>query len=324
MRALLCRAFGPLDALEVAELPMPQPGPSDVLVRVEAAGLNFPDALLVQGRHQLKPPLPYVPGLEFAGVVEACGDDVRGLPPGAPVFGRAEGGALAAYCRVPAAHVVRRESSVPAEVAAASVVTYATALHALTTRAQLAPGETLLVLGAGGGTGSAAVEVGRELGARVVAAASDERKLAIAAGLGAAVTIDYSREDLRERLKAVTGGAGVDVVFDPVGGTITEPALRSLGWRGRLLVVGFAAGQIPSVALNLALLNSRSILGVFLGDWFKHHPADEQATLARLAAWLAEGRLHPPVTRRVALEDVPQALDDLLARRVAGKIVAIP
>lgn len=324
MRALLCREFGPLDTLEVADLPVPHPGPADVLVRVEAAGLNFPDALLVQGRHQLKPPLPYVPGLEFAGVVEACGGEVAGLPPGTPVFGRSDGGALAAYCRVPAAHVVRREPSVPAEVAAASVVTYATALHALATRAELAPGETVLVLGAGGGTGSAAVEVGRELGARVIAAASDERKLAIAAGLGAAVTIDYSREDLRERLKAIAGSGGVDVVFDPVGGALTEPALRSLGWRGRLLVVGFAAGQIPSVALNLALLNSRSILGVFLGEWFKRHPADEQATLARLAAWLAEGRLHPAVTGRVTLEDVPRALGDLLARRVAGKIVAIP
>jgi NADPH2:quinone reductase len=324
MRALLCREFGPLDTLQVAELPVPQPGPADVLVRVEAAGLNFPDALLVQGRHQLKPPLPYVPGLEFAGVVEACGDDVRGLPPGTPVFGRAEGGALATYCRVPAAHVARRHPSVPADIAAASVVTYATALHALETRAQLAPGESLLVLGAGGGTGSAAVEVGRELGARVIAAASDERKLVIATERGASVTIDYSREDLRERLKAVSGGAGVDVVFDPVGGAVTEPALRSLGWRGRLLVVGFASGQIPSVALNLALLNSRSILGVFLGDWFKRHPADEQVTLARLAAWLAEGRLHPPVTRRVALEDVPHALGDLLARRLAGKVVAIP
>ncbi len=324
MRALLCSAFGPIADLRVADLPDPVPGDGEVLVRVEAAGLNYPDGLMVQGRYQVRPPLPFVPGMELAGVVEAVGRSAGAFSPGDPVMASTVIGAFAERCAVPVAQVLRRPASLPADVAAASLLTFGTTLHALEDRARLRPGETLLVLGAGGGVGTAAVSLGKLLGARVVAAASSAEKLAACRLLGADETIDYSREDLRERVRSLTGGLGVDVVYDPVGGALSEAALRATGFGGRFLVVGFASGEIPRIPANLVLLHARSMLGVYWGDWSRREPARSADGLARIAGWIEERRLAPVITRRLALEEVPAALADLLARRAHGKLVVRP
>jgi NADPH:quinone reductase len=324
VRALVCREFGPVSGLEVRDVPAATPGERDVVVRVEAAGLNYPDALLVQGKYQFRPPLPFVPGMELAGVVSAVGAGVRDLRPGDPVIATAGTGAFAEECVVSADRVLRRPASLAAEAGAASIVTYGTAAHALEDRARLQPGETLLVLGAGGGVGTAAVELGKRLGARVLAAASSQAKLALCKALGADETIDYGSGDLRPRLKELTGGRGVDVVFDPVGGPHSEPALRSLGWGGRFLVIGFASGDIPKVPLNLALLNERSVVGVYWGDWSQRNRAASAAQLARIAEAIAAGELRPAISGRVKLEEVPRAMEDLLQRRAQGKIVVVP
>jgi NADPH2:quinone reductase len=324
VRALVCRGYGPVSGLEVTDVPAPPLGEKDVLVRVEAAGLNYPDALLVQGKYQVRPALPFVPGMELAGVVESVGAGVGELRPGDPVIATAGMGAFAERCVVSADRVLCRPPSLAAEVGAASIVTYGTAAHALEDRARLQAGETLLVLGAGGGVGSAAVEMGKRMGARVLAAASSPEKLSVAKRLGADEVVDYASEDLRARLKELTGGRGLDVVFDPVGGPHSEPALRSMGWGGRFLVVGFASGEIPKVPLNLALLNERSLVGVYWGDWAQRNRAASAAQLARIAAALAAGELRPAISERVTLEEVPRAMEDLLQRRARGKIVVVP
>ncbi len=324
MRALVCREWGPPSGLRVEAIDDPLPRAGEVRVRVEAAGLNFPDGLMVQGKYQFRPPLPFVPGMELAGVVDRVGDGVDGLAPGDPVMASTSTGAFAELCVVPAAQVTRRPAALPADVAAAALLTYGTTLHALEDRARLRPGDTLLVLGAGGGVGTAAVALGKLLGARVIAAASSGARLELCRRLGADETVDYSAEDLRERVKALTAGRGVDVVFDPVGGALSEAALRSTGWGGRFLVVGFASGEIPRIPMNLALLNARSILGVFWGDWTRREPRLAAEALGRIAAWIVEGRISPVVTARLSLDAVPAALDDLLGRRVLGKLVALP
>jgi NADPH2:quinone reductase len=324
MRALLCREFGPVSNLRTSEVPDPVAGAGEVLVRVEAAGLNYPDGLMVQGKYQVRPPLPFVPGMELAGVVESVGKGVDAFAPGDPVMATTVTGAFAERCAVPVEQVLPRPASLPADVAAASLLTCGTTLHALEDRARLQPGETLLVLGAAGGVGTAAVGLGKILGARVVAAASSPERLEVCRRLGADFTVDYSREDLRERVKAITGGRGVDVVYDPVGGALSEAALRATGWGGRFLAVGFASGEIPRIPLNLALLNARSILGVYWGDWSRREPRRSAEQLARVAAWIQEGRLAPVVTARLGLAEVPGALEDLLARRAHGKLVVLP
>jgi NADPH2:quinone reductase len=324
MRALLCREFGPVSNLRTSEVPDPVAGAGEVLVRVEAAGLNYPDGLMVQGKYQVRPPLPFVPGMELAGVVESVGKGVDAFVPGDPVMATTVTGAFAERCAVPVEQVLPRPASLPADVAAASLLTCGTTLHALEDRARLQPGETLLVLGAAGGVGTAAVGLGKILGARVVAAASSPERLEVCRRLGADFTVDYSREDLRERVKAITGGRGVDVVYDPVGGALSEAALRATGWGGRFLAVGFASGEIPRIPLNLALLNARSILGVYWGDWSRREPRRSAEQLARVAAWIQEGRLAPVVTARLGLAEVPGALEDLLARRAHGKLVVLP
>jgi NADPH:quinone reductase len=324
VRALLCSEFGPVSALRVAEVPDPVPGARQVLVRVEAAGLNYPDALMVQGKYQYRPPTPFVPGMELAGTVEAVGAEVAGFRAGDPVMASTLTGAFAERCAVPAEQVLHRPAALAPDLAAASLLTFGTTLHALEDRARLQPGETLLVLGAAGGVGTAAVAVGKLLGARVVAAASSAARLEVCRALGADVLVDYGTEDLRERLKEITGGRGVDVVYDPVGGPLAEPALRSTGWGGRYLVIGFASGEIPRIPLNLALLNVRSILGVYWGDWSQRCRAESGAELARIAGWLAEGRLRPVVSARLPLREVPRGLEDLLERRAHGKLLAIP
>ena len=324
MRALLCREFGPVSALRVAEVPVPVPGDREVVVRVEAAGLNFPDALMVQGKYQVRPARPFVPGMELAGVIDAVGARVTEFRPGDPVMASTATGAFAERCAVPVEQVLPRPAALASDLAAASLLTYGTTLHALEDRARLRPGETVLVLGAAGGVGTAAVSIARLLGARVIAAASSAARLEVCRKLGADFTIDYATEDLRLRVKEITGGLGVDVVYDPVGGPVSEAALRSTAWAGRFLVIGFATGEIPKIPLNLALLNERSILGVYWGDWSRRDPRQSAAELARIAGWLTEGRLAPVISARLGLADVPQALDDLLQRRVHGKLLVIP
>jgi NADPH2:quinone reductase len=262
--------------------------------------------------------------MELAGVVESVGKGVDAFAPGDPVMATTVTGAFAERCAVPVEQVLPRPASLPADVAAASLLTCGTTLHALEDRARLQPGETLLVLGAAGGVGTAAVGLGKILGARVVAAASSPERLEVCRRLGADFTVDYSREDLRERVKAITGGRGVDVVYDPVGGALSEAALRATGWGGRFLAVGFASGEIPRIPLNLALLNARSILGVYWGDWSRREPRRSAEQLTRVAAWIQEGRLAPVVTARLGLAEVPGALEDLLARRAHGKLVVLP
>jgi NADPH2:quinone reductase len=324
MRALLCTEFGPVSGLRVSEVPVPVPGDREVLIRVEAAGLNYPDALVVQGKYQVRPARPFVPGMELAGVVDAVGAKVTEFRPGDPVMASTATGAFAERCAVPVEQVLPRPSSLAPDLAAASLLTYGTTLHALEDRAQLRPGETVLVLGAAGGVGTAAVSIARLLGARVIAAASSAARLDVCRKLGADFTIDYATEDLRLRVKEITGGLGVDVVYDPVGGAYSEAALRSTAWAGRFLVIGFASGEIPKIPLNLALLNERSILGVYWGDWSRRDPRQSAGGLARIAAWLTDGSLAPVISARLALADVPQALDDLLQRRVHGKLLVIP
>jgi NADPH2:quinone reductase len=324
VRALLCRQFGPVSSLEVAEIPVPRPGEGEVLIRVEAAGLNYPDALMVQGKYQVRPARPFVPGMELAGVVEEVGATVTTFRPGDPVMATTSTGAFAERCAVPAGQVLARPASLPSDLAAASLLTFGTTLHALEDRARLWAGETVLVLGAAGGVGTAAVAIAHLLGAQVIAAASSAARLEVCRGLGADFTIDYATEDLRQRVKEITEGRGVEVVYDPVGGALSEAALRSTGWGGRHLVIGFASGEIPSLPLNLALLNARSILGVYWGDWSRRDPRRSAEELSRIGAWLCEGRLAPVVTARLALADVPRALDDLLQRRAHGKLLAIP
>jgi NADPH2:quinone reductase len=324
MRALLCTEFGPVSDLRVSEVPVPVPGDREVLVRVEAAGLNYPDALVVQGKYQVRPARPFVPGMELAGVVDAVGAKVTEFRPGDPVMASTATGAFAERCAVPVEQVLPRPAALASDLAAASLLTYGTTLHALEDRAQLRSGETVLVLGAAGGVGTAAVSIARLLGARVIAAASSAARLEVCRKLGADFTIDYATDDLRLRVKEITGGLGVDVVYDPVGGPYSEAALRSTAWAGRFLVIGFATGEIPKIPLNLALLNERSILGVYWGDWSRRDPLQSAAELSRIAGWLTEGRLAPVISARLGLADVPQALDDLLQRRVHGKLLVIP
>jgi NADPH2:quinone reductase len=323
MRAVICREFAPLDRLAVAELPDPSPGPREVVVRVAAAGLNYADALLAQGKYQARPPLPFAPGMELAGTVAAVGAAVRELRVGEPVMATVEHGAFAELCLAPVERVLRRPAGLAAEVAAGTLVTYGTTVHALRHRARLQPFETVLVLGAAGGAGTAAVGVARLLGARVIAAASSPERLELCRAIGAHATVDYRREDLRARVRELTGGRGVDVVYDAVGGPLAEVALRATAWGGRHLVVGFAAGEIPRIPLNLALLGERTVLGVFCGEWTRRNRTAADAMYAEIAGWMSTGQLAPAITARLAIGEIPRGLADLVARRVVGKTVAV-
>ena len=325
MKAILCRMHGPPSQLELAEVPDLVPGKGEVVIRVKAAALNFPDTLVIQGKYQFQPPMPFSPGTDVAGIVTAVGDDVSGIAVGTPVFaflGMTMGG-FAEEARVAASMVTPMPPGVDFTTAAAFQMTYATSYHALKDRAQLRSGETVLVLGAAGGVGMAAVELAKRMGARVIAAASSDEKLAVCTQAGADATINYTIEDLRERLKTLTNGKGVDVVYDPVGGAYAEPALRSMAWNGRYLVVGFAAGEIPRIPLNLPLLKGCSIVGVFWGGFAMHEAAHNAENMRQLASWLVEGTLHPLVSRAYPLADAPQALEDMLQRRVTGKVVLV-
>ncbi len=324
MKALLCSAYGPPNTLTVQDVPSPKPGPGQVVVDVKAAALNFPDALMVQGLYQVKPPLPFSPGAEVAGLIKEVGDGVAGLKAGDRVIGFPGTGGFAEECTVAAEKIMPLPADMDFASGAALVLTYGTSLHALLDCGRLQPGETLLVLGAAGGVGAAAIEIGKAMGARVIAAASSEDKLALCRQLGADETINYATEDLRKRTLALTGEKGVDLVYDPVGGSYTESALRAMAWHGRLLIVGFAAGEIPKIPLNLALLKERSLVGVYWGDAVRHDPRGHARNMAQLIAWFAAGKIKPPVSEQLPLAAAPDAIARLLARQVKGKVVILP
>ncbi|KQQ96644.1 NADPH:quinone oxidoreductase family protein [Massilia sp. Leaf139] len=324
MQAIVCKEWGPPDSLELQELADLVPGPGQVVVDVRAAGVNFPDVLTVQGKYQVKPPLPFTPGNEFAGVVRALGEGVRGVKVGDSVIGFTQTGAFAQQALAPAASLMPMPPGMDFDTAAAITLTYGTSHQAVVDRGQLKAGETMLVLGAAGGVGLAAIEIGKALGARVIAAASSPEKLEVCRAHGADVLIDYTKEDLREALKAATEGKGPDVIYDPVGGPYSEPALRSIAYRGRHLVIGFAAGDIPKLPWNLMLLKSASVVGVFWGDFARREPQKNLAAMREMLGWMAEGKLKPLVSKRYALGETAQALNDMAARKVTGKVVIVP
>ena len=321
MKAVLCKQFGPPDSLVVEDLPSPRAGPGEAVISVKAASLNFPDVLIIQNKYQFKPPLPFSPGSELAGVVKEIGSGVQGCRPGDKVIAFTTYGAFAEEVKTDVSRLVPLPEKMDFVTGAAFLLTYATTDHALRDRGALAAGETLLVLGAAGGVGLAAIEIGKALGARVIACASSEEKLAVCRSHGADATINYATEDLRERIKALTEGRGVDVVYDPVGGAYTEPAFRSLAWRGRHLVVGFAAGEIPRLPLNLALLKGASVVGVFWGDFARREPARFADSVRQLGQWFREGKLRPHISATLPLAQATQALQLMEARKVKGKVV---
>jgi NADPH:quinone reductase len=323
MRAVRCHELVGPEGLRVDDVPEPEPGPGEILIDVKAAGVNFPDILITQGKYQFKPSPPFVPGGEVAGLVRAVGQGVTGFSPGDRVAATMLFGAFAERVAVPAAAAARLPQSVPFEVGAAVLLTYATTIHALVDRAALRPGETLLVLGASGGVGTSAIEIGKCLGAKVVAAASSEDKLAYCRARGADETINYAREDLKERAKALSGG-GVSVVYDPVGGDFTEAALRAIAWEGRYLIVGFASGPIPKIPANLVLLKSCQIVGVFWGAFAQRDPARNSANVERVLTWLAEGKIRPNVDAVLPFDRAGEALSRLARREVKGKLVLVP
>lgn len=324
MKAILCKSWGLPETLVVEELPEVTPGPGQVAIDVQAAGVNFPDVLIIQNKYQFKPELPFTPGGELAGVVRAVGDGVSQYKAGDRVIAFVGQGAFAQQIAVPVQAVMPMPSGMDFDIAAAITLTYGTSHHAVVDRAQLKAGETLLVLGAAGGVGLAAIEIGKALGARVIAAASTDEKLAVCKAHGADALINYSTQDLREAVKSATEGKGPDVIYDPVGGIYAEPAFRSIGWRGRYLVVGFANGEIPKLPLNLTLLKGASLVGVFWGEFVKREPKANLASMRELMSWLAEGKIKPHISGRYALADTPQALQDMAARKVTGKVVILP
>jgi NADPH:quinone reductase len=321
MRALICRAFGPIESLRVEDVPLPPVAAGEVSIEVKASSLNFPDALLVQGLYQVKPPLPFSPGLELAGIVR---EDAPPFRKGDKVIAWPGRGGFAEVCSAPVKQVTPLPEGMDFETGSALVLTYCTSLHALQDCGHLKSGETLVVLGAAGGTGTAAIEIGKALGARVIAAASSAEKLDFCKSLGADAAIDYSAGDLQKRILELTSGKGADVVYDPVGGAYTEPATRALAWRGRLLVIGFAAGAIPALKLNHLLLKERIVAGVYWGDWAQRDPDGQRRNVEQLASWFKAGRIKPAITERVPLDEAGAAMQRIAARKVKGKIVVVP
>ena len=321
MRALLCTEFGPASKLSVRDVDDPTPGEGEVVIDVEAAGINFPDTLIIEGKYQFKPDLPFTPGGEAAGIVSAVGGGVSSVSIGDRVIALSGHGAFAEKWLVPAKSVAPIPPGLDFVSAAAFGLTYGTSYYALKDRARLQAGETLLVLGAAGGVGSAAIELAKTMGATVIAAASSSDKLAWATDLGADHVIDYSTEDLRDRIKDLTEGKGVDVVYDPVGGDLTEAAVRSTAWNGRLLVVGFAAGDIPAIPLNLTLLKGMSIVGVFWGRSMSEEPSLHRQNFAEMAALIADGRIRPRISAEFSLDDYEAAFAVFTERKVMGKAV---
>jgi len=323
VHAWLCENPVGVEALSWKELPTPVPQAGQVLIRIEAASLNFPDLLIVQNKYQMKPDLPFVPGSEYAGVIEAIGEGVTHLKVGQSVACLSGTGGFGTHTLAPAKLCMPLPAGFPAVDAAAFIMIYATSHHALIDRAALKAGETVLVLGAAGGVGTAAIQIAKAAGARVIAAASTDEKCALCKSLGADETINYTTQNMREVLKALTEGKGPDVIYDPVGGDFAEPAFRSIAWRGRYLVVGFAAGPIPALPFNLALLKGASIVGVFWGDFSRREPQANAAMMAELAQWYAQGKVKPVIDRTMPMSDLKAAYAHMGSRGVMGKLVMV-
>ncbi|WP_176507536.1 MULTISPECIES: NADPH:quinone oxidoreductase family protein [Pseudomonas] len=323
MKAVLCKTLGPACDLVLEDVASPVPKKNEILLDVQAAGVNFPDTLIIEGKYQFQPPLPFSPGGEAAGVIAAVGERAGAFKVGDRVMALTGWGAFAEQVAVPFYNVMPIPEHMDFATAAAFGMTYGTSMHALKQRGQLQPGETLLVLGASGGVGLAAVEIGKAMGARVIAAASSAEKLAVAKAAGADETIDYSQASLKEEIKRLTGGQGVDVIYDPVGGGLFDQAVRGLAWQGRLLVVGFASGTIPQMAANLVLLKGAAVLGVFWGAFAQRQPEDNAANFRQLFAWHAEGKLKPLVSKTYPLAEAGAAIDALGQRRAVGKLVVL-
>jgi len=323
MRAVLAKEFAPYEKLVIEEVPPKRAGAAEVVIAVKACGVNFLDGLIVQGKYQTKPPLPFSPGAEVAGLIKEVGPDVRALSVGMRVFAFPGYGGYADEVLVEASKVIPLPERMDFASAAAFPITYATSHHALKDRAALKSGETLLVLGAAGGVGLAAVEIGKIMGARVIACASSEEKLALCKQYGADALINYATSDLRERIKELTGGKGVDVVYDPVGGQYAEPVLRSVAYQGRYLVIGFASGEIPKIPLNLLLLKVASLVGVFWGAFAKAEPARSAANFSELLSWYQAGRLRPHVSGTYPIAQFAEALDVVMNRKAMGKVVLL-
>ena len=324
MKALYCRAFGPETDLTVEEIDSPVPSAGEVLVSVQAAGLNFPDLLCVRGEYQFKPPLPFVPGSEGAGIVTAVGEGVSGVAVEDRVCFNGLSGACAEEIAIPATAVTQIPDNMLFEQAAGLTIVYGTSYYALKQRAGLQRGDTLLVLGAAGGVGLSAVELGAAMGARVIAAASSEQKLAIAAEHGAEIGIDYSKEDLKNRIKELTDGAGANVIYDPVGGELAEAAFRGIAWEGRHLVIGFASGPIPKLPLNLPLLKGAAAVGVFWGSWTKREPEAHKQNMVELFELFTEGAIQPHVSSTYPLGQFLDAFGEVSGRRAIGKVILTP
>lgn len=323
MKAWLCENPIGVEALEWKELPTPEPRAGEVRIAVKAASLNFPDLLVVQNKYQVKPPLPFVPGAEFSGTVEAVGEGVTHLKPGQPVAAIGVAGGFGTHAVVAASQVMPLPPGFALEDGAAFAFTYGTSHHALMDRGQLKAGETVLVLGAAGGVGTAAVQIAKAAGARVIAGVSSDDKGALCRSIGADEVLNYATEDIRARLKELTGGLGPDVVYDPVGDALAEPVFRSIAWRGRYLVIGFAGGDIPALPWNLALLKGASIVGVFWGDFVRREPKAHAAAMMQLAGWYAEGKVKPVIDSRVPMQDLKQAYARMGSRKVMGKLLLV-
>ena len=327
MHAWLCENPIGVDALQWRELPTPVPGPGEVLVEVKAASLNFPDLLIVQNKYQFKPPLPFVPGSEYAGVVVATGEGVTQLAVGQNVACLAGTGGFGTHTIAKAAQCLPLPDGFSHVDGAAFIMIYGTSHHALIDRGQLKAGETVLVLGAAGGVGTSAIQIAKAVGARVIAAASSDEKCALCKSIGADATINYSRDGLpsafRDAIKAATDGKGPDVVYDPVGGDFAEPAFRSIAWRGRYLVIGFTAGAIPALPLNLPLLKGASLVGAFWGEFMRREPKAAASVLSELVAWHGQGRVKPVIDRTMPMSELKAAYSRMGSRSVMGKLVLV-
>ena len=323
MHAWLCENPVGVDALTWKELPTPEPKGAEVLIEIKAASLNFPDLLIVQNKYQMKPALPFVPGSEYAGVVQAVGDGVKHLRVGQHVACLSGTGGFGTHTLAPAALCLPLPDAFGFVDAAAFIMIYATSYHALVDRAQLKAGETVLVLGAAGGVGTSAIQIAKACGATVIAAASSDEKCALCKSIGADATINYSKENLRDAIKLLTDGKGPDVIYDPVGGDLAEPALRSIAWRGRYLVIGFASGNIPALPLNLPLLKGASVVGVFWGSFAKHEPKASAAMMQTLAQWYGQGKIKPVIDRSMPMAELKAAFAHMGSRGVMGKLVLV-
>ncbi len=324
MKAVLCKQYGPPETLVVEEVPDLVPGKGEVVIDVKACGVNFPDTLIIENKYQFKPPLPFSPGGEVSGVISAVGEGVKGFKVGMPVFAMLGHGGFAEQVLANAKVVIPTPKGMDAHTAAAISMTYGTSYHALVDRAKIKEGETLLVLGASGGVGLAAIDIARNLGAKIIAAASTDEKLALCKEYGATETINYTTENLKARIKEITGGKGVDVIYDPVGGDYAEQALRGMAWEGRFLVIGFAAGDIPKIPLNLTLLKGCQIVGVFWGRFVTMFPKDNMKNFMQLIQWYAQGKIKPHIHATYPLEQAADALYDMLNRKVRGKVLLVP